>query len=336
MSVARPNPLAAFDEELAANDMFGQWNAEAQLIKLTDGPKPAGTPHVWQWETVHDLLRKACVVFPESLTARRNFTFVTPGLPRRGSTQTLIMGMQLVLPGEVAHTHRHSLGALRFVVAGERTLSTVVSGEKLPMETNDLILTPSYSWHDHHNEGDAEGIWLDVLDVPLIMGLNQTFYEPYPQPLQPLLDPQPARSAFRYAWRDVEPLLARHADDAGSPYDGVRFAYSDMTGMPTMACFIDVLRAGRVTLEHRQTPSKLYHVVRGSGTTTIDGVTIAWGPRDSFAVPGWARHSHRCDEGADAVLFCVSDEPLIEALGLYRAEPGDPRDHISARIKPLE
>jgi 1-hydroxy-2-naphthoate dioxygenase len=326
MSVAPGDRLTAFDAELAQVNMFGQWNAEAALIKLTDGPKPLGTPHVWRWDTVHELLRKACLVFPDSLTARRNFTFVTPGLPRRGTTQTLIMGMQLVLPGEIAPTHRHSLGALRFVVAGSPQLSTVVSGEKVPMETNDLILTPSYTWHDHHNQGTGEGIWLDVLDVPLIMGINQTFYEPYDGQLQPQLDPQPPTSAFRYPWSSVEPLLQKHANDPGSPYDGVRLGYAGLTGMPTMACFVQTIRAGCATREHRHTPSVVYHVVSGRGTTTIDGVEIAWQPRDSFAVPGWARHSHRADQGADAILFSVTDEPLITALGLYREDPEDSRD----------
>jgi 1-hydroxy-2-naphthoate dioxygenase len=165
------------------------------------------------------------------------------------------------------------------------------------------------------------------------MGINQTFYEPYDGQLQPQLDPQPRTSTFRYPWNCVEPLLQQHANDSGSPYDGVRFAYADLTGMPTMACFVQTLRAGRGTREHRHTPSVLYHVVSGSGTTTIDGVEIAWRPRDSFAVPSWAHHAHRADQGADAVLFSVSDEPLITALGLYREDPEDSRDTINSRIE---
>ncbi len=185
MSIA-VGDIATFDDELRGVHLFGQWNAEKHLVKLTDGPNVAGATMVWPYALVREKLDAACRLFPSEMSARRNVTFITPDLARRGSTQTIIAGMQLVLPGETAGAHRHSITALRFVVEGSARLSSVVDGSRHVMETNDLIYTPSYSWHDHHNDGDAPGVWLDVLDVPLMAAINQTAFEPFGARDQPV------------------------------------------------------------------------------------------------------------------------------------------------------
>jgi gentisate 1,2-dioxygenase len=35
-----------------------------------------------------------------------------------------------------------------------------------------------------------------------------------------------------------------------------------------------------------------------------------------FVAPAWRPHVHRA--ASDAVLFCVNDEPLLEAIGMLR------------------
>ena len=84
-----------------------------------------------------------------------------------------------------AHPHRHSISALRFVIEGNSGLHTIVNGERCPMEANDLVLTPAWTWHDHHNDDARDGIWLDVLDGPVVSAFNQTFMEPYGADRQP-------------------------------------------------------------------------------------------------------------------------------------------------------
>ncbi len=177
--------LKAFDEKLKQAGMYGQWQADVYLQQVTDGPRPAGIGKVWRWPDVAALLDEACEVMTESLTARRSLMFVNPGLPR-GCTQTLAMGVQMITPGETAWSHRHSISALRFTIMGSEHLYSVVDGEPCVMEDHDLVLTPGWTWHDHHNESDARCAWLDVLDVPLMISLNQAFYEPYGEARQPL------------------------------------------------------------------------------------------------------------------------------------------------------
>jgi gentisate 1,2-dioxygenase len=64
------------------------------------------------------------------------------------TSDTLYGGLQLINPGETAPAHRHLAFALRFIVEGTRGF-TAVSGEKIYMERGDVILTPSWQWHDH-------------------------------------------------------------------------------------------------------------------------------------------------------------------------------------------
>ena len=337
--------LSEFDADLAKLSIRGQWQYDAIMEKLIGGPKPSGVPHVWRWEHVHEKLMEACGIMPESYTARRNLSFINPGLEKGGTTHTVLTGMQVVMPGEVAWAHRHSISALRFVVEGDSKLYTVVDGEALPMEPNDMILTPSWTWHDHHNDSEKLGIWLDALDVPLMFALNQMAYQPYGESTQPLRQntadyvservnnmrplweqrPGPA-FPYRYPWRDVQAQLQRFATSAGSPCDGVILEYTNpLTGgaaLPTLRCCIQQLRPGFVGEKHRHTSSSVYYVVEGQGRTVVGDSELNWSAHDVFAVPNWAWHHHiNSSQSAGAVLFSISDAPLLEAMNLYREEP---------------
>lgn len=313
--------LDAFDAQLAAVNMRGQWKSEEFLQRAIGGPKPAGMPALWRWEQIAAMLHEAGRVMPESLQARRSLIFQNPALPR-GTTHTLNMGVQMIQPGETAWAHRHSIAALRFIIKGHPRLSTVVDGEHCVMEDYDLVLTPNWAWHDHHNESDQAAYWLDVLDVGLVLGLNQTFYEPGTGKDQPPPDRRRNPNArTRYRWKEVECELARRpASDA----DGRLYEYLDAAGgptLPTLACQIQSLPPGFATGTRRRTSSAVYFVVRGEGTTLVDGQELVWSQNDCFAVPNWARHRHISrTTGEDAILFSVHDTPVLRALGLYREE----------------
>jgi 1-hydroxy-2-naphthoate dioxygenase len=335
--------LAAFDAKLAKADIYGQWTSDRMLQSAQDGPRPAGEPHIWKWAAMRALLDEAASVMPESFTARRSLMFSNPGLPR-GTTHTIAMGMQLIQAGEIAWAHRHSIAALRFTIQGAPGLFTVVDGEAYPMEDYDLVLTPGWTWHDHHNESDKPAIWLDVLDVPLVAALNQAFYEPFGEdrqplagdadamsarlgPLRPAWEARPeGRAAARYPWKVAEAALKRMAGAEASPYDGVALEYvNPLTGgatLPTLTCWLQWLKPGQETKPHRRTSSAACFVVRGEGRTVVDGVELDWGPGDGFCIPNWAWHHHaNLSAGEEAVLFSVHDMPLLEAIGLYREEP---------------
>jgi gentisate 1,2-dioxygenase len=351
--------LAEFDIDLKKLSIRGQWQFDQMMEALKDGPRPAGVPHLWAWKDLHAALVEACDVMPESFTARRNLSLINPGLERGGTTHSILMGMQMVRPGEVAWAHRHPISALRFAIEGDTDLFTVVDGEVMPMEPNDLVLTPPWTWHDHHNRSHKDGIWLDVLDVPLILSLNQMAYEPLGESTQPIRSDKkdyhsertgnvrplweakvPAETAVRYPWRQVRDELKRFAHSDGSPYDGVILEYvNPMTGgpaLPTLGCYIQSLPRRFSGKVHRHTSSTVYYVVEGRGKTIVGDKELEWSPRDVFVVPNWAYHNHiNGSHDGEAVLFSVSDAPLLEALGLYREQPELSLRKMRPPVKPL-
>ncbi|MCV7177072.1 cupin domain-containing protein [Mycolicibacterium sphagni] len=338
--------LAELDRYLTGRHLRGQWHDAARLEQTTDGPPPAGVPFVWPWPEVRAALTEMC----ESASgdkARRHFTFVNPGIDHvHGTSHTIAMGMQITEPGEIATAHRHSINALRFVVEGGEALYTVVDGEKLAMEPGDLIMTPAYTWHDHHNETDEQGIWIDILDVPLVAQLRQTFFEPFGASAQPLhaspADWLSARSStirpawerrqelrvpVRYPWKQMRAALDSYAACPGSPFDGVILRYAHpVTGgptLPTIDCFAQLLTPRLSTQPHRHTSSTVYYVVEGEGATTVGDARLNWSAGDSFVVPNWMWHAHHNNSiTAEAVLFSATDAPVLTALGFYREDPG--------------
>ncbi|HEY7163277.1 MAG TPA: cupin domain-containing protein [Candidatus Binatia bacterium] len=346
--------LEIFNKELADLDMSGQWIYEDLLNRAIGGPRPRGDAYLWPWKVVYPKLLEACDVLEESFTARRSLLFGNPGLHDNATTHTLLMGIQMIKPGEIAWAHRHSLAAVRFVIKGDGKVFTVVDGEKCPMESYDLILTPQWTWHDHQNPTTETAIWVDALDVPFLLGLNQPFYQPYPgnkvQPVREttredlqqragLVRPpwkgakeQNPRSregevpSMRYPWKQVEPQLRALAVNPGGAYDGVALEYTNpVTGastLPTLSCWIQLLKPGERTKKHRHTSSAAYFVVRGEGTTMVGDTALDWTEHDCFAVPNWAWHEHiNRSQSDEAILFSVNDIPILRAFNLYREEP---------------
>ena len=213
------------------------------------------------------------------------------------------------------------------------------------MEPGDLILNPSWTWHDHTNEGNEPMIWLDGLDVPLVQYLKANFYEAFPEDQQPVTGVgdsirKYASGALRPAWGEVDtpysPLwhykwdrtydaLKNLAELDSSPFDDVAMEYNDpVTGRPvlrTMTCWVQLLRAGVRTKAHRHTSSKVYQVFRGEGYSIINGQRFDWSEGDFFVVPSWAWHEHAAESGQEAVLFSIQDTPIMKSLSLYREEP---------------
>ena len=86
---------------------------------------------------------------------RRVLRLMNPGMDgKTATTQTLFGGVQTVLPGEIAPAHRHTQNALRFIIESKGGY-TAVGGERFPMLPGDLVLTPSWEWHDHGNDTDS-------------------------------------------------------------------------------------------------------------------------------------------------------------------------------------
>ncbi|MFC7550774.1 cupin domain-containing protein [Plantactinospora sp. GCM10030261] len=309
-------------------------------------PRSRAVPVLWSYAALRPHLLHFAEVLSLEEAERRVLMLVNPGLPDPpATTNNLYAGIQVILPGETAQAHRHSSGAFRFIIEGDGAYTTV-NGERVHMHPGDLLLTPGWHWHDHAHEGDGPMLWLDGLDFPLVNTMEAGFFELYGERTQkaevpddissrqfvhgrltPAWDPHPSPNSpiGNYPWAETARAFDAIADDAvGSDSDGVLLEYTNpWTGgpvMPTIGCRVARLRPGFRGVPRRQTPSTIYHVVRGTGSTTVDGQRLEWGPKDVFAVPGWATYEHVNEAHGDAILFSYTDAPVLTALGLYREE----------------
>ena len=327
-------------QDVRSRNAVPLWELNAQRGRATV------QPFLWRYGDYRDLLYRAADLVPMELAERRVFVFSNPGIDGHAATSTLFANLQIIKPGEIAPSHRHSPSALRLVIEG-RGAYTAVDGEKSYMDPGDFVTTPSWTWHDHGNEGDAPMVWLDGLDVPFVQTVDANFYEQYPDATHPLTRPDdlslrlygaanltptwekrdaPNSPVLNYKFTHTYAALAELAAQTdGSPFDGVSVEYTNpLNGGPamaTIACFATLLRPGRRTEAHRHTGGTVYHVIRGRGSSVIGGIRFDWGPKDTFVVPSWHFHEHAADE--EAVLFSYSDSPVLQALNLYREEPMD-------------
>jgi gentisate 1,2-dioxygenase len=161
--------------DLAAADLQPLW---VQPGLLTPAPGRL-RPHIWRWKTLRDLAeRSGDLVGIERGGDRRVLSLTHPdlgGLPF--ATPTLWAAVQFLGAGELAPAHRHTPAALRFVLEGSGVW-TLVNGDPIHMAPGDLVLTPSWTWHEHHNPGAGPMIWFDGLDLPLVQSLDAIFFEP--------------------------------------------------------------------------------------------------------------------------------------------------------------
>jgi gentisate 1,2-dioxygenase len=92
--------------------------------------------------------------------------------------------------------------------------------------------------------------------------------------------------------------------------------------MPTLGCYVQMLRPGERTQAHRHTSSAVYHVVEGKGCSAVGGTALDWEDKDVFAVPGWTAHHHvNLSDSDPAFLFSFTDIPVMRSLDLLREEP---------------
>lgn len=162
-------------QELNLHEFWSE-REDIEQVKI----KRAGTPYRWAWNDIHAHLNRAAEVIEmeDGDAERRAIIMVNPGLEgRRATTNTLFAAFSCYNPGERSAAHRHTPNASRFGVMGEGGYTTV-QGEKCTLNRGDLVLTPAGCWHDHGNDSKTDRIiWMDVLDIPLILSLNTAFFD---------------------------------------------------------------------------------------------------------------------------------------------------------------
>jgi gentisate 1,2-dioxygenase len=123
---------------------------------------------------------------------------------------------------------------------------------------------------------------------------------------------------MHFPWADTERRLAEAGKAAnGSPAEIALGEHGPATSaLDTMALAMLGLKAGQATALRKIMANSVFGVAKGSGTTAVEGTKLSWSRGDVIVVPAWHEHAHRSDDGA--VLFRVTDEPVMRKLGFLR------------------
>ena len=341
--------LRALYEGFEAESLIPLWTQIGDLMPVQ--PKSHALPHVWKWSNLLPLAEKSGELVPVGRGGeRRAIGLANPGLaPNAYISPTLWAAIQYLGPRETAPEHRHSQNAFRFVVEGEGVW-TVVNGDPVRMSRGDLLLTPGWNFHGHHNDTDQPMAWIDGLDIPFSQQMDVGFFEfgadrvtDYATPnfsrgerlwchpgLRPLSGLQDTVStpigAYRWEFTDralTEQLLL---EDEGQPatveqgHAAIRYVNPTTGGdvMPTIRCEFHRLRAGAATSTRREVGSTVFQVFKGDGAVVLNGERRTLQTGDMFVVPSWIPWSLDAETQFD--LFRFSDAPIMERLNFMRTK----------------
>ena len=328
-----------FYERAKTQHLAPLWRVLHGLVTAT--PATRCVPAIWHYRDIRPYLMEACKLIGAAEAERRVMVLENPGLPGQSrATQSLFAGLQIILPGEIAPAHRHVASALRFIIEGKDAF-TAVAGERTMMEPGDFVITPSWTWHDHGNEGKGPMVWLDGLDMHVINMLAASFREDMGGKAHRLERPEGAAPAefgnnllpvdvthrsqtspiFNYPYRKSREsldTLARMRDP--DPWHAYKMKFINPVNggwaMPTMSTWMQLIPKGFKSAPYRSTDSSVFTVVEGHGRSGIGGESFNWGPHDIFVAPSWMAHAHEASE--DAVLFLYSDRVIQEKLDIWR------------------
>lgn len=309
--------LDAVLAEAHDNGASALWTA---TNRATAEPTPSAVPHLWKYAVLRELLLRAAALITAEQAQRRVLRLDNPALESGRTTDTLFAGLQCILSGERAPAHRHTPFALRLVLEGNGAY-TSVDGERIWMEPGDLILTPSWRYHDHGKIGEGPMIWLDGLDTPLFRFMGIAFQEAWKAARESLAD-APPDSNLHFPWLEMRARLDREPGPyAMLPYLD-RFTGAQIS--KTIGARAERIAPGVRSRGRRMTASNVFNVIAGRGRSTIGSTTLEWEAGDTFAVPAWYPHAHEALGAETAYLFSYSDRPMLESLGLYREGAVEP------------
>jgi gentisate 1,2-dioxygenase len=320
-------------------DQFHKDMEKAHVRALWERPphgnRPIEPSWQWRWRDLEPVVDQAAQAVSTADAERRVLSLANPyfGAERSGATRNLSAALQILLPGERARPHRHSMNAIRFVLQGSGA-KTLVDGKPCPMAERDLILTPAWTWHEHVHEGTERMVWFDSLDSPLHAYLGTTDFEPGPVRELPTAVADAAFAApgmlpatvrpdihsysplFRYSWDGACSALESLPQEP----DGTRLLryVNPLNGLAVTAlmdCYLLAISAGKRTASRRAGSNMVCVVAEGEGESKIGDKDIRWSRNDVFTIPRMNVYEHH-SASADAKLFLVSDRQVLVRLGL--------------------
>ncbi len=332
---------ADYVEKLRSHNLVPLWPSLRALLPPTV-PKVQTQATHWPYEVIRPLLMRAGELTPIEKAERRVLVLANPGhgLDKMQASAAMYLGMQLLLPGEWAPSHRHTPNAVRMVVEGEGAWSTV-DGEKCPMKRGDLILTPTGLWHEHGHDGSEPVIWLDVLDLPLVYYMEASYHV---NGGRQLVKPQHGERAYarggmlptpvfersskaypmlRYPWADARAALESLADDQAD-LETVQITYANPeTGEHCeniLGFYALMLRPGQTLQLPVRSPAMVFHLIEGEAEIITGSQRFALAEADTCCTPGYSGVGLRNRSSTSpAFLFIADETPLHRKLGVFES-----------------
>jgi gentisate 1,2-dioxygenase len=328
-----------YRDQLTAQNLVPLWPSLRAVLPPAK-PRPNTRPTFWCYEALRPLLLRAGELTPMEKAERRVLVLANPGhgLENMKASSAMYLGMQLLLPGEWAPSHRHTPNAARMVVEGEGAWTTV-DGEKCPMARGDLILTPTGLWHEHGHDGNEPVIWLDVLDLPLVYYMEASYHINGERQTQLPgrgdrayarggMVPTPvfgrsgrAYPMLRYPW--VEARAALEALGSDQPdLEAVQITYvNPETGADAeniLGFYALMLRPGQTLRLPVRSPAAVFHVIEGGVEATIEGENFQLAEADTCCAPGYSEVTLRNQRSdAPSFVFIADESPLHRKLGVF-------------------
>src|SRR5450830_1767479 len=311
-----------YRDALKAQNLVPLWPS-LRAVLPAGKPKPQTRATAWSYQALRPLLLQAGPGH---------------GLEKMQASAAMYLGMQLLLPGEWAPSHRHTPNAVRMIVEGVGAYTTV-DGEKCPMSRGDLILTPTGLWHEHGHDGDQPVVWLDVLDLPLVYYMETSYHVDGPrQTVQPgsgdrthargglLPTPVFERSSkpypmLRYPWVEARAALQALAEDQPA-LEAVQLTYTNpATGGHAeniLGFYALMLRPGQTLALPARSPASVFHVIEGALEVQVDDQHFQLAEADTCCAPGYTPITLRNPQAqTPAFVFIADESPLHQKLGVY-------------------
>ncbi len=330
---------ADYVAELRANNLVPLWPSLRGVLPPTIPTRQTRATH-WPYAAIRPLLIKAGELTPIEKAERRVLVLANPGhgLDKMQASAAMYLGMQLLLPGEWAPSHRHTPNAVRMVVEGEGAWSAV-DGEKCEMLRGDLILTPTGLWHEHGHDGDQPVVWLDVLDLPLVFYMEASYHvNGGRQRINPGrgerayarggLLPTPvfggaarAYPMLRYPWADARAALESLAADQPD-LEAVQITYANPeTGEHAeniLGFYALMLRPGQRLALPVRSPAMVFHVIEGGASVSVEQQRFDLIAADTCCAPGYSAITlANASATQPAFVFIADETPLHTKLGVF-------------------
>ncbi len=324
---------------LTAQNLVPLWPS-LRVVLPPGKPQPRTRATHWSYAALKPLLLKAGELTPIEKAERRVLVLANPGhgLEKMQASAAMYLGMQLLLPGEWAPSHRHTPNAVRMIVEGEGAYTTV-DGEKCPMRRGDLILTPTGLWHEHGHDGTEPVVWLDVLDLPLVHYMEASYHVDGPrQTVKPGradrayarggVAPTPvfersnkAYPMLRYPWVEARAALETLATDQPG-LEAVQVTYiNPETGgdaQNILGFYALMLRPGQTLGLPSRSPASVFHLIEGGVEVAVEDQHFTLAEADTCCAPGYTAVSlSNRSASAPAFVFIADETPLHRKLGVF-------------------